>query len=127
MSRKRISPAMVLVLRATDGEESSSLEARPALTPTERILENEKLGTAERAIVEAAAAKRTAAENGETKNKYPLDVPSPILLGTSIILAIASTGTYFLLYLYVRMLAEGQGHSSHHTDHSFHVGGVNWY
>ena len=87
-------------LQATQGGDDESVlseeERSTLLTPTERILENEKLGAAERAIVEAAVAKRNEATTGSSSNsnKYPLDLPSPLLLATSIVLAIASTGTY---------------------------------
>jgi hypothetical protein len=63
------------------------------MTPTERILANEKMDAATRAVVEAAA-KRQAAENGSAESKYPIDLPSPILLASSMILAIVSTGKW---------------------------------
>ena len=88
----------MLGLPATQGGDDESVlseeERSTRLTPTERILENEKLGAAERAIVEAAVAKRNEATTGSDNKKYPLDLPSPLLLATSIVLAIASTGTY---------------------------------
>jgi hypothetical protein len=65
------------------------------MTPTERILANEKLDAATRAVVEAAA-KRQAAENGSAEAKYPIDLPSPILLASSMVLAIVSTGKWRL-------------------------------
>jgi len=82
--------------RTTTTQQSSSTEQQPPpLSPTERILENETLGAAERAIVDAAAvAKRAVPAAGGGEKQYPVDLPSPILLATSIVLAIASTGTY---------------------------------
>lgn len=74
-------------LFATTDDSSDERE----LTPTERILENEKLDPATRAVVEAAV-KRKQVVDLEPK-KYPIDLPSPILLATSMILAIVSTGT----------------------------------
>jgi len=94
--------SQVVVLRAKDDDTADDEPAAAAaLTPTERILENEKLGAAERKIVEAAAAKRDAALAGDddAAQKYPVDLPSPILLGTSILLAIVSTGTLSLAIL----------------------------
>ena len=51
-----------------------------------------------RAVVEAAKKKQQqmalVTENGGVpSNKYPIDAPSPVLLATSMILAIISTGT----------------------------------
>jgi len=64
----------------------------PIMTPTERILANEnKLGAAERAVVEAAEARRKV-DNETPSQKYPVDLPSPILLASAIVLAIAATG-----------------------------------
>jgi hypothetical protein len=83
------SNSRAVLLFATD-EESEQPQQRE-LTPTERILENEKLDPATRAVVEAAAKRNSASEDVE--QKYPIDLPSPILLATSMVLAIASTGT----------------------------------
>ena len=58
-----------------EGEKSSrrppaaAEDAPPPLTPTERILANEKLGAAERAVVEAAEARRKVVPDDETRPK----------------------------------------------------------
>jgi len=43
------------------------------------------------------AAAAIAQETDEEESSYPIDLPSPILLATSIVLAIASTGSLFEL------------------------------
>jgi hypothetical protein len=74
-----------------------------ALSPTEFILATENMDPTTRAVVEAAAKKKqqqqqqVALSEGETT--YPIDLPSPVLLATSMILAIISTGTYVVLLL----------------------------
>ena len=68
------------------------------LSPTEFILATENMDPTTRAVVEAAKKKQQQmaliTENGGVpSNKYPIDAPSPVLLATSMILAIISTGT----------------------------------
>lgn len=88
---RRCSRSMLLFAANEETEE----DPRPReMTPTERILENEKLDPATRAVVEAAQRKAdAAAKSADTKKSYPIDLPSPLLLATSMLLAIASTGT----------------------------------
>jgi hypothetical protein len=62
------------------------------LSPTERILATEKMDPATRAVVEAAQ-KRRQSDNDKVVPQYPIDLPSPLLLSTCMILAIASAGT----------------------------------
>jgi hypothetical protein len=61
------------------------------LSPTERILATEKMDPTTRAVVEAAQ-KRQQSSDDDNEQKYPIDLPSPVLLSTSMILAIASAG-----------------------------------
>ena len=72
------------------------------LSPTEFILATENMDPTTRSVVEAAKKKQQQqqqqlAANGNggdtAENKYPIDLPSPVLLATSMILAIISTGT----------------------------------
>jgi hypothetical protein len=79
-------------VETTTATESSSDFSN--LSPTEFILATEKMDPATRAVVIAAQKKRHLDQgNSNTVESFPIDLPSPILLSTSMILAIASTGT----------------------------------
>jgi hypothetical protein len=72
------------------------------LSPTEFILATENMDPATRAVVEAAKKKQQQQledGSGNTETKYPIDLPSPVLLATSMLLAIVSTGTLHVYHL----------------------------
>ena len=73
-------------LRASDDESSSNTEK---LSPTEIILENEKRGPNDQLPLETSSIP----DNDDNSSRYPLNFPSPLLLSSSILLSIVSTGT----------------------------------
>ncbi len=70
------------------------------LSPTEFILATEQMDPTTRAVVEAARKKQQQLlrdgddDNNNAERSYPIDLPSPVLLATSMIFAIISTGTF---------------------------------
>ena len=65
------------------------------LSPTEFILATEKMDPTTRAVVEAARKKQLDGDNTDAEERsYPIDLPSPVLLASSMIFAIISTGMF---------------------------------
>jgi hypothetical protein len=65
------------------------------MSPTELILTTERMDPTTRAVVEAAKQKQQQQQQQnetDTVAKYPIDLPSPLLLASSMVLAIISTG-----------------------------------
>ena len=75
---------------------NNNIQSLMDLSPTEYILATEQMDPTTRAVVDAARKKQQlllSNNNDNDNNKYPIDLPSPVLLATSMILAIISTGT----------------------------------
>jgi hypothetical protein len=49
------------------------------------------------AVKEDVVSSDTPSMSSETETQYPLDIPSPILLATSMLLAISSVGTLYAI------------------------------
>ena len=66
------------------------------LSPTEFILATEQMDPTTRAVVEAARKKQLDGDynNDAEERSYPIDLPSPVLLASSMIFAIISTGMF---------------------------------
>lgn len=95
-------------LLGEDYDQNQPPQQQRELSPTELILETERMDPATRAVVEAAAKKRAQESNllGEVvEKKYPIDLPSPLLLASSMILAIVSTGMFFAVDLPFRFIS----------------------
>jgi hypothetical protein len=76
---------------------------------------SDNTGEDEPHIVDEPPASTVSTKEEQPANPYPIDVPSPILLSASMVLAIASTGEEELTYPYACSNDSGR-HSSREVD-----------
>ena len=85
-----------LFLASDEKEESSLLSKKEQSSSSSSTSESSAVSATATTTtnVQETSAIDSSSENNNNNNKYPLDIPSPILLASSMVLAIASVGTY---------------------------------
>ena len=92
-------------LRASEEGDDSSLPPLPSQMDAAALKELTASPAASPVEPVSAVSNEVAEEEEETS--YPINLPSPVLLGTSMVLAIASTGKqYFVIYLFADVSLE---------------------